>query len=390
VNEPGMPVYKTTVENNTLIVSQVPQSGNVWPQYLNVLSITGEDIQYSSVFHEGFPIEFSKDITPDLVLLNGNIDEYGYFELTQNDLDFLMSDQFFALDVRQRSAAYISLWENMLYGNIAIEKFADALKAYLYNEDNEQTVNLLLNYYPDFFWRYYDESRRANLAEIFEPLLWKKILQTENTSLKSAYYKAFVNTAFTADAIGKMHALWNDELMVEGLELSVDDLTDLSFEIAVRADQFKPEYGIDHLLESQLSYLDNPDKKKRMAFIMPALSPNETVRDAFFESLRDPANREHEPWVLTALKYLHHPLRAGSSRKYILPSLDMLDEIQVTGDIFFPKGWLDATFYGHQSLEAQNEIVSFLNKNTELDPKLRQKVLQSADPIFRAVRLSKK
>ncbi len=390
VNEPGMPVYKTTMENNTLIVLQLPQSGNIWHQYLNVLSIYGDQIHDTSVFHEGFPIEFSKVITPDLVLLNGNIDEYGYFELTQNDLNFLMSDQFFTLDVRQRSAAYISLWENMLNGNIAREKFADAFKAYLFNEDNEQAINLLLSYYPEFFWRYNDEFQRANLAEIFEPLLWEKILQTSNTSLKSAYYKAFVNTAFTIDAIGKMNALWKDELKVEGFELSVDDLTDLSFEIAVRAEYFEPENGIDHLLESQLSYLDNPDKKKRMAFIMPALSSDETVRDAFFESLRDPANREHEPWVLTALKYLHHPVRAESAGKCILLSLNMLQEIQLTGDIFFPKGWLDGTFYGHRSQEAQNEIVSFLNKNTELDPKLRQKVLQSADPIFRTVRLSKK
>ena len=48
-------------------------------------------------------------------------------------------------------------------------------------------------------------------------------------------------------------------------------------------------------------------------------------------------NRRHEPWVLEGLQYLHHPLRAAQSENYVRPSLDMLAEIQRTGDLFFPK-----------------------------------------------------
>ena len=53
--------------------------------------------------------------------------------------------------------------------------------------------------------------------------------------------------------------------------------------------------------------------------------------------------------MLEGLCYLHHPLRAAASEKYIPPSLDMLREIQRTGDIFFPKRWIDATLGGHSS-----------------------------------------
>ena len=62
----------------------------------------------------------------------------------------------------------------------------------------------------------------------------------------------------------------------------------------------------------------------------------------WFASLADVANRRHEPWVLEGLRYLHHPLRAAASEKYIEPSLMLLAEIQRTGDIFFPKRWMDS------------------------------------------------
>ena len=91
--------------------------------------------------------------------------------------------------------------------------------------------------------------------------------------------------------------------------------------------------------------------------------------------------------MLEALRYLHPPLRAQQSEKYILPSLEMLEEIQRTGDIFFPKRWLDATFSGHQSPTAAAIVRQFLTDNPDLSPRLRAKVLQAADNLFRAARI---
>ena len=95
--------------------------------------------------------------------------------------------------------------------------------------------------------------------------------------------------------------------------------------------------------------IENPDRRARFAFVRPALSPDQAASDAFFETLKDAANRQREPWVLEGLAYLHHPLRAAASEKYIPASLALLREIQRTGDIFFPKRWMDATLGGHSS-----------------------------------------
>jgi aminopeptidase N len=91
--------------------------------------------------------------------------------------------------------------------------------------------------------------------------------------------------------------------------------------------------------------------------------------------------------VLSAVRYLHHPLRARDAERYILPSLEMIEEIQRTGDIFFPLGWLSATLGGHTSSEAAEIVQGFLDANPDLPPRLRGKLLQAADPLFRASRI---
>ena len=102
----------------------------------------------------------------------------------------------------------------------------------------------------------------------------------------------------------------------------------------------------------QIERTKDPIGKARLQFVVPALSSDPAERDRFFASLADVANRRREPWVLDGLPLLHHPLRAAASEKYIGPSLLLLREIQRTGDIFFPKRWMDATLGGHSSAAA--------------------------------------
>ena len=93
---------------------------------------------------------------------------------------------------------------------------------------------------------------------------------------------------------------------------------------------------------------------------MPALSERQDTRDAWFASLADVKNRRREPWVLEGLRYLHHPLRASQSEKYIRPALNLLSEIQRTGDIFFPANWMNATLGGHNTRAAADVVHRFL------------------------------
>jgi len=100
--------------------------------------------------------------------------------------------------------------------------------------------------------------------------------------------------------------------------------------------------------------------------------------------LKDPVNRRREPWVLEGLGYLHHPLRAEVSAHYVKPSLEMLREIQRTGDIFFPKRWMDATLSGHVSPAVAQTVKSFVDAlPPDYPDRLRRIILSSADDLFR-------
>jgi len=176
--------------------------------------------------------------------------------------------------------------------------------------------------------------------------------------------------------------VWRKSEGVPGLVLAEPDYIQLAQALAVRGVK-----KADEILTEQIARTQNPDRKAQMEFVRPALSPDEKTRDAFFETLKDVRNRRRETWVLEAVGYLHHPLRAAASEKYIRPSLDLVREIQRTGDIFFPKRWSDATLSGHASGRAAQTVRAFLQTlPKDYPPRLRLVILSSADDLFRAAR----
>ena len=196
-------------------------------------------------------------------------------------------------------------------------------------------------------------------------------------TLRSAYFAAFQEVALTRSAVARLERIWAGEETIPSLPLSENDMSTLAAELAIRLPS-----KADEILEVQLARIENPDRKARFAFVVPALSADSEERDRFFESLKDARNREREPWVLDGVGYLHHPLRRESSVHYIRPSLELLGEIQRTGDIFFPQRWLGVTLGSHNSSAAAAVVRTFLAEDHGLSDRLKGKLFQSADPLF--------
>ena len=100
-------------------------------------------------------------------------------------------------------------------------------------------------------------------------------------------------------------------------------------------------------------------------YIIRYLTPDTEQQDALFEELLQPENRRTEPWTARALGYLNHPLRETHAIAYIRRGLEELEEVQRTGDIFFPRNWVGALLSGHRSEEAYREVVAFLEENPD-------------------------
>ncbi len=222
---------------------------------------------------------------------------------------------------------------------------------------------------------------RATLAPELETAIWTVMQQQPDANRKKLLLRCYQSIALSTEAKDRLYSIWKDQKAPAGVRLTEDDYTSLALALAVR------DYPADGMLTQQLSRIQNPDRRKRLQFMLPALSAKVEERDAFFASLKDPVNREREAWVTGALGYLHHPLRAGTSAKYVQESLELLEEIQRTGDIFFPESWLRSTLGSYQSPEVAGVVKTFLVKRPQYNPRLKAKLLQAADGVFRSSHL---
>ena len=152
----------------------------------------------------------------------------------------------------------------------------------------------------------------------------------------------------------------------------------LYYELAVRM----PE-KYEEIRATQATRIQDPDRKREFNFIVRAVAPETETRDSLFRSLLIAGNRRIEPWVTQIVGYLNHPLRQQQAVKYIRPALQELQEVQRTGDIFFPKNWISATLRGHNSPEAAQVVRQFLEQHPDYPVLLKNKILQSADHLHR-------
>jgi aminopeptidase N len=211
-------------------------------------------------------------------------------------------------------------------------------------------------------------------------MLWGQVERTTVTTRQSSYFNAWRNVVSTPAGLARLRRIWEQVDSVRGMKFSVEDYTTMATTLAILG-----EDNAQEILERQLERIDNPDRKARFLFVRPALSADPAVREAFFESLRDPEHRAREPWVISALGYLHHPTRTRHSRRFVIPSLDMVAEIQRTGDIFFPQRWLGSTLGSHNAPDLAAEVKAWLDALPDDYPhRLRGKILQSTDGLERA------
>jgi aminopeptidase N len=279
-----------------------------------------------------------------------------------------------------RGAAWLTVREALLEGRLRPEPvLALALEA-LETERDEQLVQMLVGVVTGTYWRLLAADVRRARAGAVEAALWRGLERAGTSTLKTAYLRAYRSVAVSDTALGRLEALWSGSLSMDGLTLAESDRTDLAVALALR-DVPRAEA----ILDAEAERIDNPDRRARFDFVRPSLSADPAVREAFFESLRQVENRAREPWVLAGLANLDHPLRQAHARRFVEPALMLLEEVQRTGDIFFPGRWLDAVLDGHNHPDVARTLAGFLDAHPDYPPRLRAKILQAADGVWRAV-----
>lgn len=391
VNQPGRPLFSYQLKTSgqkiaSLVINQKGEDGSnrVWPQYFEITLVYADHMEVLPVNMNQASVNLKiaqGKPAPAAVLFNSSGEGYGVFPVDKKSIDGLP----LLKSSLSRASAYINLYENMLNG-LAISP-AGLLKFdedALLKETEELNINILLDQLSSAFWRFTPRAQWNGQAPGIESALWQAMQQANTANVKKQLFKTYSSIALTPTAQDRLFEIWKKKQEPADIKLTEDDYIGLATTLAIR------NYaGYQEILNEQLARIQNPDRKLRLQFLMPALSNNVAERDSFFETLKEAKNRSKEAWVTTALSYLHHPLRTEASEKYLPQSLNLLAEIQLTGDIFFPQSWLQSTFNWYQSPSAAATIRQFLANNPNYNPKLKAKILQSADNVFRAERLVK-
>ena len=375
VEEPGRPTLSVAVRDGRVQVEAMGEGS--WPQdHRFLVGASGSEAREAAP-GDRVPTGAS------FVLPNAGGWGYGGFVLDDDALAGLLDVVGRIERPVDRGAAWITLWESVLDGALSPAAFIEAGVASLGSESVELIRQHVSGSIRSAYWRLLAEDDRARWAPRLEQLYWGLVEDTPSAGERTAWFAAWQDVVLTPQGVDQLFDIWTGKRIVEGLTLSEWDYAEMAAELALR------DYpSSDSVLSQQLQRLQDPDRRARFEASLPALSSDKATRAAWFQTLANVRARASESRVLEGMRYLNHPLRATQSQQLIQPALELVREIQETGDIFFPKRWLDATLGGHQSESAAAIVREFIETLPEDYPaKLHGKILQSADGLFRAARI---
>jgi aminopeptidase N len=309
---------------------------------------------------------------------------YGLFLLDDATRRYLLAHIEDIADAVTRGTAWVTMWDNLVERRVDPGELLDTAMRALPRESDEQNAQRVLAYATRIFWRYLSPEQRRAHANALETTLRAGIDRVRTQSQKAAWFNAYRDIVLSADGLVWLERIWRREETVPGLALAEPDEITLALELAVRE---VPRW--DEILRTQANRTQNPDRKARFEFVMPSLSADPAVREKAFARLASVENRRREPWALESLQYLNHPLREAHARRFVLPALGLLLEIQQTGDIFFPTRWVESTLGGHSSPEVAGVVEDFLARELQYPQRLRWTILTAADELFRATRTAR-
>lgn len=345
VNEKGMPEISCEAGKKLYVEQSDPLGrGLLWEQDLSFLIVhsDGETEEVQATFAKNERLKFvdlkRQAGEGSFVIPNADGKGYGFFRLLEKDTKACLAYLPACKDEVLRGSLLITLYENLLNRTISSESYMEAMLDYLPGENNSLLFSAALGYIGNCQRLYPSDPKKL------EQVLWRIVTTAEQPQRRLQAFRQYRSIARSPEAVGRLYALWKDGKAPAGCSLSENDYISLSYGLAIQM----PDKA-DEIVATQQARIINPDRKRQYAFISPSVSPRKEVRDSVFASLLVAGNRRVEPWASAALSNLNCQLRQKEAVGYIRPALEVLQEVQRTGDIFFPArlgtGFAERTYF---------------------------------------------
>ena len=365
VHEKGMPHISFAEREGMLEIAQRDpwERSLVWPQRFAVTFVGDgwERVEEVNLVAERTTLPIPEGTR--VILPNTDGRGYGLFIPTAETMVWLLAHWHEVADDTARQSLLMTMYENYKARLLGAEAWMQALLAGLPGERNELVASTLCSYLGE-------PLREVGTAEV-EALLWRWTEEHALTSCRLQLMRSLIANARAPKTIEQLYAVW--ERMAHPL-LSERDYINLAYELALHM----PEKQ-EAIVAAQRARIVNPDRVREFDFVSQAVVPDTAAMDALFAALLEAENRRIEPWAEKALTYLNHPLREEYAVKYIRPGLEAMQEVQRTGDIFFPKKWARALLKHHHSDEARCEVEAFFAAHPDYPTLLKNKILMNVD-----------
>ncbi|MBB6463574.1 M1 family metallopeptidase [Flammeovirga kamogawensis] len=362
VKKAGMPKYKLSIEEDNLVI-KTEDIG--WSQIIKVNNTT---VNINSA-NTSAPLGKAGNYP-----LDQSAKGYGYFELAA-DLQTLLIKNIANYSDKEAMTVYGNLWENFLHKNIAIETYLPFILERLKVEDNSLLKKMLFGQFKEIYWYYLSKSERTKLTKKEFPIFKNLLEKSTTNTLKTFYLKVLISLDHTKEE----YAFLEQYITQKNTIPTISDANRIALFMKLRMEKLATSREMERTVANNLS---SDYYRSYLTYITPSTSPDYIERDAFFEDIKNVKNRGNEPWVENGLGYLNHPLQAANSIKYIEATLNLLPEIQKTGDIFFPFGYLKNSIGKRTEKSVIKKVHQFLEHNN-IDDKLEAKILQNLDPVIR-------
>jgi aminopeptidase N len=390
VNKSGRPLISDEIayeegKISSFKIRQEAEDGTdkLWTQSFSIGFVYESEIKTFDITLSDTEFAFNAAIgldKPTSIVYNYNGFGYGVFPIDENTIQFYSNIK----DDLARGYAYINLYENFLSKKITTKKAFTTFLNGMLVEENELVANYLSGRLSSMYWSFFNKEQRTSIQQELERKMLDLLNSDISKNLKRTVFGLYRSIAISQKGTETLYQLWAKKKKISNLYISENDFEGLASQLAI----YKHPKATE-ILTKQVTRISNPDRLMRFKWMLPTLSADAAVRDEFMIGLLDKENREKESWVQTALSNLHHPLRQKSGIKHFKSCLDVLEEIQLTGDIFFPKGWLSSSVGRYNSKEAYDILQGFFKENPNYNPILKMKLLQTTDNLIRAQEINK-
>ena len=235
---------------------------------------------------------------------------------------------------------------------------------------NEQVLSVCGTYLNELLNEHPTEDRISA-----EKLLFETYRAHPMQSFRQKLLRGLSRNCISPQITDSIYAIW--EKADEPL-LNEHDYMRMAYHLIIN----KPNRR-QYIEETQLKRLSNEDRRKEFRFICQGCTPDTLQQRKIFKSLLQAENRKVEPYAAELLALLADADRGQHVEQYVAPGLEIIEEIQRTGDIFFPLDWCESLLYGQRSKAAADAVVRFLDTHPTLSDNLRGKIQQAAFPLLR-------